>query len=178
MLSLTPSELPVPQLHPMIYSNFKNQSKRLFGWDETLTENFSKPVLQIISSKEFQTGSDFREEFFGPQSILVFYDSYEELLNNLTFLEGQLTATLITSDTASKGIVNVIEVLKSKAGRIIFNGVPTGVTVCESMVHGGLYPSSSDSRYTAVGGRSTARFIRSISYQNTPNSLLPDCLRD
>lgn len=168
---------PVPQLHPSIYSNFKNQSIRLFGWDESLKENFSKPVLQCITSVKFQAESNFREEFFGPQSILVFYESNEELLKNLTFLDGQLTASLIASETELTNESWLIDVLKSKVGRLIFNGVPTGVTVCESMVHGGTYPASSDSRFTAVGSKSVVRFVRPICFQNAPTSILPDCLK-
>ena len=63
-------------------------------------------------------------------------------------------------------------------GRIIFNGVPTGVEVCSSMTHGGPYPASTDSRFTAVGINSIKRWLRPVSYQDFPQSLLPDELKN
>ena len=65
-----------------------------------------------------------------------------------------------------------------KVGRIIFNGVPTGVEVCSSMQHGGPYPASSDSRFTSVGTAAIKRFVRPISYQSWPNDKLPYELQD
>ena len=67
--------------------------------------------------------------------------------------------------------------LQNRVGRIIFNGVPTGVEVCPSMQHGGPYPASTDSRFTAVGVDSIKRFVRPFSFQDWPNELLPDALK-
>lgn len=72
----------------------------------------------------------------------------------------------------------MVNALQNRVGRIIFNGVPTGVEVCPSMVHGGPYPASTDSRFTAVGIHSIKRWVRPFSYQNWPNELLPDELKD
>ena len=74
--------------------------------------------------------------------------------------------------------VSVIEALKNRVGRIIFNGVPTGVEVCPSMVHGGPYPASTDSRFTAVGIHSIQRWVRPFSYQDWPDQLLPEALKN
>lgn len=69
--------------------------------------------------------------------------------------------------------MNIVQVLQQKVGRLIFNGVPTGVEVCPSMMHGGPYPASSDARFTAVGIHSVKRWVRPVSYQNWPDKLLP-----
>jgi len=68
--------------------------------------------------------------------------------------------------------------MQNRVGRIIFNGVPTGVEVCESMVHGGPYPASTDSRFSAVGITSIKRWVRPFSYQSWPNNLLPKELQN
>ena len=73
---------------------------------------------------------------------------------------------------------DLIDILKERVGRIIFNGVPTGVEVSPSMLHGGPYPASTDSRFTAVGIKSIDRWVRPLSYQDFPNELLPDSLKN
>jgi NADP-dependent aldehyde dehydrogenase len=73
---------------------------------------------------------------------------------------------------------DLIAVLETKVGRLIFNGFSTGVEVCPSMVHGGPYPATSDSRSTAVGTRAITRFARLVCFQNFPDSALPDELKE
>ena len=68
--------------------------------------------------------------------------------------------------------------LEEKVGRILINGYPTGVEVCDAMVHGGPYPATSDARGTSVGTLAIDRFLRPVCYQNYPQSLLPEALRD
>jgi NADP-dependent aldehyde dehydrogenase len=70
-----------------------------------------------------------------------------------------------------------MNILIEKAGRLIVNGVPTGVEVCPSQQHGGPYPSTTDSRFTAVGTDAVRRFIRPVSFQSFPESLLPEELK-
>ena len=87
--------------------------------------------------------------------------------------------SLFLSDISNKAL-NVAKknALELKVGRIIFNGVPTGVEVCESMTHGGPYPASTDSRFTAVGINSIKRWLRPVSFQDFPQSLLPEELKN
>lgn len=92
-------------------------------------------------------------------------------------MEGQLTGTVIGDNEVSE-YPNVVDALQNRVGRIIFNGVPTGVEVCPSMVHGGPYPASTDSRFTAVGVSSIKRWVRPFSYQDWPNDLLPNELKN
>ncbi|MBS1558852.1 MAG: aldehyde dehydrogenase (NADP(+)), partial [Bacteroidetes bacterium] len=73
---------------------------------------------------------------------------------------------------------SLLNLLKEKAGRLIINGVPTGVEVVPSQNHGGPYPSTTDSRFTAVGTDAIKRFVRPVAFQNFPNSLLPEELKN
>ena len=92
-------------------------------------------------------------------------------------LEGHLIGTLI-ADGEAEQYSNIISALQNRVGRLIYNGVPTGVEVCPSMVHGGPYPASTDSRFTAVGINSIKRWVRPFSFQDWPNQLLPDELKN
>ncbi|MGN9713553.1 aldehyde dehydrogenase (NADP(+)), partial [Acinetobacter variabilis] len=91
---------------------------------------------------------------------------------------GQLTASLIAEDQDLEEFAEVVPVLEEKAGRLLLNGYPTGVEVCDAMVHGGPYPATSDSRGTSVGTLAIDRYLRPVCYQNYPQSLLPEALRD
>ena len=102
-------------------------------------------------------------------------EQLEEIISNL---EGQLTGTVISDDNEVVNYPTVIAALQNRVGRIIFNGVPTGVEVCPSMVHGGPYPASTDSRFTAVGVNSIKRWVRPFSYQDWPNHILPQELKN
>ena len=93
-------------------------------------------------------------------------------------MEGQLTGTLISENNEATNYPTLIAALQNRVGRIIYNGVPTGVEVCPSMVHGGPYPASTDSRFTAVGINSVKRWVRPFSYQDWPHELLPDELKN
>jgi NADP-dependent aldehyde dehydrogenase len=99
----------------------------------------------------------------------------EEIIANL---EGQLTGTVLAENEELKNSEKVINALQNRVGRIIFNGVPTGVEVCDAMVHGGPYPASTDSRFTAVGINSIKRWVRPFSFQSWPNEMLPDELKN
>ena len=85
---------------------------------------------------------------------------------------------MIADDHEASMYAEVIDALQNRVGRIIFNGVPTGVEVCPAMHHGGPYPASTDSRFTAVGIHSIKRWVRPFSYQDWPNNLLPDELKN
>lgn len=77
-----------------------------------------------------------------------------------------------------KELQPVIDLMKEKAGRILFGGFPTGVEVCDAMVHGGPFPSTTDARSTSVGTAAILRFVRPVAYQNFPQHLLPDALKN
>ena len=109
--------------------------------------------------------------------MVVQCEDEAELIQIIEGLEGQLTGTLIAEKNDTLNLSRLVDVLQHRVGRIIYNGVPTGVEVCASMQHGGPYPASTDSRFTAVGVHSIKRWVRPISYQSFPMELLPDHLK-
>ena len=113
------------------------------------------------------------EEVFGPTTMLVAYTGREEMLAAATALEGHLTATIHGTEEDLAAHRDLIAILESKVGRLLFNGFPTGVEVCHAMVHGGPYPATSDGRSTSVGTQAIFRFVRPFCYQDFPNSALP-----
>lgn len=93
-------------------------------------------------------------------------------------LHGHLTATVHGTEADFAAHAPLLAILRRKVGRLIANGVPTGVEVCSAMQHGGPWPASSDSRFSAVGPRAILRWARSVSFQDMPQSALPAELRD
>jgi NADP-dependent aldehyde dehydrogenase len=117
-------------------------------------------------------------EVFGPASLIVVCRDVEELRAVTNVLEGQLTATLQIDEADYPTAAALLPVLERKVGRILVNGFPTGVEVSTAMVHGGPFPATSDGRSTSVGTGAISRFLRPVCYQNMPQELLPEALRD
>ena len=178
---------PSCMLHPNILNAYsKNKEvalsqsglKVVANYDEKVQHNYAKQTVTQVEGKVFLENTTLHQEVFGPYSIVVACDNAEELQQVISKLEGQLTGTIIAEDNELNSYTNIISALQNRVGRLIFNGVPTGVEVCSSMVHGGPYPASTDSRFTAVGIDSIKRWVRPLSYQNWPNELLPDELKN
>jgi NADP-dependent aldehyde dehydrogenase len=138
----------------------------------------AQAALYQADAQTFLANSALEEEIFGPSSLIVVCQDESELLEVTRHVEGQLTATIhaTAADRALAG--NLMPILERKTGRILFNGFPTGVEVCHSMVHGGPFPATSDSRTTSVGATAIERFLRPVCYQDVPAELLPEALRD
>ncbi|WP_134438652.1 aldehyde dehydrogenase family protein, partial [Pseudomonas aeruginosa] len=119
-----------------------------------------------------------QEEVFGPATVVVEAADEEQLARALDHLHGQLTATLIGEADDLAAFAGLVPQLEGKAGRLLFNGYPTGVEVCDAIVHGGPYPATSDARGTSVGTLAIERFLRPLCYQDYPDSLLPDALKN
>lgn len=119
-----------------------------------------------------------QEEVFGPATVLVEVADDAELGQALQALRGQLTATMIGEPEDLQKYQWLVPLLEEKVGRILVNGYPTGVEVCDAMVHGGPYPATSDARGTSVGSLAIDRFLRPVCYQNYPDALLPDALKN
>jgi alpha-ketoglutaric semialdehyde dehydrogenase len=119
-----------------------------------------------------------QEEVFGPTTIVVEVADDAELERALLGLRGQLTATLIGEPQDLQKYQWLVPLLECKVGRILVNGYPTGVEVSDAMVHGGPYPATSDARGTSVGTLAIDRFLRPVCYQNYPDALLPEALRN
>lgn len=118
------------------------------------------------------------EEVFGPTTVIVEVADREELTRALQSMHGQLTATLIAERDDLLAYRDLLSLLEEKAGRVLLNGYPTGVEVCDSMVHGGPYPATSDARGTSVGTLAINRFLRPVCYQNYPDEVLPEALQN
>ena len=119
-----------------------------------------------------------QEEVFGPSTVVVEVDDQVQLSAAINSLHGQLTATLIGEVNDFEQFGELTALLEHKVGRVLLNGYPTGVEVCDSMVHGGPYPATSDARGTSVGSLAIDRFLRPVCFQNYPDSLLPDALKN
>lgn len=135
-------------------------------------------ALFAVGSAEFLADARLEHELFGPSSILVRCDDIDVMAAVVARLEGQLTVTLQLADADIIPARPLIPLLERKAGRIVVNGWPTGVEVCDAMVHGGPFPATSDPRFTSVGTLAIDRFLRPVCYQDMPAELLPDPLRD
>lgn len=136
------------------------------------------PVIHAADIADFEESDVLQEEIFGAASLVVRYGDAAELVEAASRLEGQLTATLQLTAADHELAAALLPVLERKAGRILANGWPTGVEVGHAMVHGGPFPATSDSRTTSVGTLAIERFLRPVAYQNIPDELLPEALRD
>ncbi|MDN3356317.1 aldehyde dehydrogenase (NADP(+)) [Actinomadura sp. DC4] len=118
------------------------------------------------------------EECFGPAAILVEYESEEELLGALASLPAGLTATVHAGEDETALPARLVTVLREKAGRLVWNGYPTGVAVGHAMHHGGPYPATTSALHTSVGASAIRRFLRPVTWQDAPQAILPLELRD
>ncbi len=175
-------------LHAGIRQNFQDGVARLAAVKGVLQKGdpgapgsggcAAAPVLLRTDCRTFLAHASLEEEVFGPASLLVECDSLDELLAAARHIRGQLTATIHGEDVDSQTIASLARVLERKAGRLIYNGFPTGVEVCHAMTHGGPCPATTDSRFTSVGTAAVNRFLRPVSYQDFPKDLLPEILHD
>lgn len=135
------------------------------------------PYLFVVKGKDWIGNHALAEEVFGPLGLIVTAETPDEMVAIAKSFEGQLTATihLDAGDTALGQAL--MPVLERKAGRVLANGFPTGVEVCDAMVHGGPYPASTNFGATSVGTMAIRRFLRPVSYQNIPEALLPADLK-
>jgi len=122
--------------------------------------------------------AELESELFGPSTLLVRFASKEQILQVARSLSGHLTATIHGTEDDLREFAELLQILRNKVGRLIFNGYPTGVEVCHAMIHGGPYPASTDPRTTSVGAQAIHRFARPVCYQDFPDAALPDELKD
>lgn len=131
------------------------------------------PTIATTTAAIFLENPLLQKEVFGPYSLLVVCRSEAEMLEVARHMEGQLTSTLMATQEDLARNRYLIDVVKNQCGRLILNGVPTGVEVCLSMQHGGPYPSTTDARFTSVGADGIKRFARPVAYQNWNDEWLP-----
>jgi NADP-dependent aldehyde dehydrogenase len=140
-----------------------------------------RPALLETSAADLAATPLLREECFGPAAILVRYRDSEDLAGALAALPGSLTATVHGAADDVDDVDDVrplLDALAGLAGRVIWNGWPTGVAVSWAMHHGGPYPATTNPLHTSVGATSLRRFLRPVAYQGVPDEILPPALRD
>jgi len=135
------------------------------------------PQLYAVSGGDFLSDPGLAEEVFGPLGLVVRASGAEQLRALAEGLDGQLTATLHLDESDHGAAASLLPILERKAGRLIANGFPTGVEVCDAMVHGGPYPATTNPSTTSVGTMAIRRFLRPVCYQDIPEALLPADLR-
>ena len=139
--------------------------------------NQGQAHLFATHAQDFLANHSLQAEIFGAASLIVQCANADEVRQISEHLEGQLTATLHLDDDDLESARALLPTLERKAGRLLVNGWPTGVEVCDAMVHGGPFPATSDSRTTSVGTAAILRFLRPVCYQDFPDSLLPTALQ-
>ena len=133
----------------------------------------ASPNLYETTADAYLQDHALGEEVFGPLGLIVRVGSVDEMARLARGFEGQLTATLHMDAGDLGDAQKLLPILERKAGRVLVNGFPTGVEVCDAMVHGGPYPASTNFGATSVGTMAIRRFLRPVSYQNFPQGLLP-----
>jgi len=135
-------------------------------------------ALFVVDGEVFLQNRELSREVFGPSTLVVRCRDEAQMLDVARALEGQLTATIHTTGDGQASCAELLSILETKAGRVLFGGFPTGVEVCPSMNHGGPYPATTDVHFTSVGAAAIYRFARPVCYQNFPQAHLPPELRD
>lgn len=174
--------VPSTMLNENVCKNYESGRTNLLSEDGVKLEGLSnnegnnstgRPTVASVTASDFLKNKNMQEEVFGPFTLVVKCQSRDELMKVVLSLHGQLTATLMGEDDEFLDYFDIINELKEKAGRVIFNNVPTGVEVCHSMHHGGPFPATTDSRFTSVGTSAIKRFARPMCFQNWQPNVLP-----
>lgn len=137
------------------------------------------PVVLATSTDAVRAKPDvLLQECFGPTTLLVRYRDMADLSSSLDALPGSLTVAVHAENDDVAALGPIVARLRDKAGRVVFDGWPTGVAVTWSMQHGGPWPATTSSLHTSVGATAIRRFLRPVTYQDAPPALLPEALRD
>lgn len=177
-LELVPSQC---MLSPLIADGFRAATKRFESHHAVhicIDRRSSKgrtmgPVLMRTTAEHFLSASDLADEAFGPFGLVVTVTDIGQALKIAAALCGQLTATIHGESEDHAEAAALLKLLERKAGRLVWNGFPTGVAVSGAMVHGGPYPASTNFGHTSVGATSIRRWLRPVCFQNMPAGLLP-----
>jgi NADP-dependent aldehyde dehydrogenase len=159
------------------YRDGRDRVKASAGVREVLATSCDQrnatPYLYSTTARDWLANEALGEEVFGPLGLVIAASGFDEMMEVAHSLHGQLTCTLHLDDGDRDHARKLMPVLERKAGRLLANGFPTGVEVCDAMVHGGPYPASTNFGATSVGTLSIRRFLRPVCYQNMPAAVLP-----
>lgn len=178
---------PQTMLHPGIHEAYESGRQRLgktegvsqLAVSETDADAAAHQAVCAIYSADFSVleNADELEEIFGPTSTVYKCQSDDQMMKFARGLEGHLTATIHGTEQDLLDHAELVNVLQHKVGRIVFNGFPTGIEVCNAMHHGGPYPAATHSYFTSIGQHSIYRFVKPVCFQGFPDSALPKALR-
>lgn len=135
-------------------------------------------TVMHTTSENFRNDAHLQVEHFGPVTVFVTCDSLDDMRATVAALDGNLTAAIHAEASEMDAAHTLFTVLREKVGRLIWNGFPTGVAVVPAMQHGGPYPATTAPSTTSVGMTAIQRFMRPVAFQNMPNELLPDALKN
>jgi len=172
---------PVALLTDRISSAYVEGTKQLSNMPGALllvSGDGTAPALVSIPAASVLSG-DARsiEECFGPAAVVIEYDDPNQLGELARTLGPSLTAT-IHGEESDDAAAALVPELSELAGRVIWNGWPTGVSVTRALHHGGPYPATTSPTYGSIGAGSASRWLRPVTYQNWPTHLLPAPIRD
>ncbi len=138
------------------------------------------PVAVQITAERLiaEDAGPLLDEHFGPFAVIVRYLDDIDLRAALLAVPASLTATVQGAGEADPQLGPLIELLSGQSGRVVVDGYPTGVAVSWAMQHGGPYPASTAADHTSVGAAAIRRWLRPVTYQGVPQSLLPAELQD
>jgi 2,5-dioxopentanoate dehydrogenase len=154
-----------PMLTDQIYNDFLSKSKAVTGEHQVCGDPSYAHFIEV-DAREFILNQALSHEVFGPFAVIVTARDESTFEDFIQILEGQLTASVFG---AKRDHLSLLRSLEKKVGRIVFNGFPTGVEVCDAMTHGGPFPASSDPRFTSVGNFAVMRWLRPLTLQNAPD---------
>jgi NADP-dependent aldehyde dehydrogenase len=177
---------PAPLLNPRIQNGYTTTLRQLVshpsvaysGDEDTFADPPSPTVLTVEAADLIAQQDELFRECFGPTAMVACYNTEDELLTVAEAIDGQLTATIIGEEDGDQIVSLLMQALALKAGRLLWNAWPTGVSVTYAQHHGGPYPATTTPTSTSVGTAAIARFLRPVAYQNFPQQLLPAALRD
>jgi acyl-CoA reductase-like NAD-dependent aldehyde dehydrogenase len=133
-------------------------------------------VLRASAETVFANPALLEHEVFGPASVVIEYSAPDQLLGLAARIGGQLTAGIHAED--GDDTAALLRTLADHAGRVLWNGWPTGVTVSFAQQHGGPFPATTAPATTSVGTAAIGRFLRPVAYQDVPDAALPPALQD
>ncbi|MFG2005562.1 aldehyde dehydrogenase (NADP(+)) [Spirillospora sp. NPDC048911] len=173
--------------HPLLTSGIQD------AFAEGVAELAARPGVSLLAGRRPDGGDDpapavfsvpardltpeLWEEHFGPATLIVEYDTDEELLDAAEAMPGSLTATVHAEPADDRLAGALLDKVRDRAGRVVFNGWPTGVAVTAAMHHGGPWPATTAPSHTSVGTTAIRRFLVPVVYQNVPARLLPAPLK-
>ncbi|MCS5714144.1 aldehyde dehydrogenase family protein [Herbiconiux sp. CPCC 205716] len=183
--SLTAAAAPQVLLNDRIQSSFGEIADRLVAAGAVVGASGSAPTgddgfavsPQLLETTAAGLGAELAEEAFGPLVVVARYDSLDEVREAFGRIPRSLTATLHVEDEEADVVSSLASTLEASSGRVVFNGYPTGVRVAWAQQHGGPWPST-NSQHTSVGVTAVRRFLRPLAWQNAPEAVLPEELRD